>query len=817
MKQKAIFILLSAAVLGLGILYFQNIYQKHIIFLTGNRKIITNETWIVGDNLFYRLDNHVKSIEMSRVLYVKKGGTFDAASSWILAKYGWVSFEKKVLSFLSKISLQNVTLKKWPLRFGALIVGTLIAGIVCFSILFFKLKHHVKTTEPKKKKSPKPKKKKLKTASPANPPADETAYAGQEAIVQFFLMVFKHQKGITEEGEAQFRPVDTRMPDGNFIYELRVKVGDEWAARRMTIGPIGEESGSRSTCYYVIFDDHLVVKIPPLPVKNFDKYIQSIHRDSAIAEKLQPKECLIPRVSVILKKVHPFYEDTDLSIDKLEKKYIDWLKKNDTFQSFLKIGESFVYFMDLSRYFFLGNILKTIHDIAAKLIEESSNQPDILWNSVEFEARYGSQNVVIADNLHPVYTSFENRMREILQENYISDEVSSFQLKEWFLVYLAGGKLSAGDIETKPGVAPLLNRAVGTLFKEKETPVALYRNMIRTYVVNKNLQQHKNQLSGLITNLVELLAWMNEKKIAMRDLKPDNLLVAGNPSKFPQFLESAALYSIGFIDVETAVSFDAADVHQIKQPPIGGTPAYSTPSHMLRNNTLIRVFEDLPLILHLQDWYATVGMIYTVVTGERLFDQTAKTLLQLKASIKDNAKKKQKPLEVLAEASISFWRQAVDEFETKVQENEKRLNYISAIVSKDSKPVLMKMISQAQKLILKNIQQLIASQDIFKGDKIKKNLYAAPYLKIEHFKLRFMAEKAAKLPDQDREKARGFLDKLIYLKKQSAQVISTSNALKKSVPVVSASDLLKTMFAIVLVIMHQRQWGTVAAKDTAKS
>ena len=56
------------------------------------------------------------------------------------------------------------------------------------------------------------------------------------------------------------------------------------------------------------------------------------------------------------------------------------------------------------------------------------------------------------------------------------------------------------------------------------------------------------------------------------------------------------------------------------------------------------IFQDLPMILHLQDWYAAIGMIYTVVTGKRLFVRTAKTLLKLKASIKDHPQKKRKAL-----------------------------------------------------------------------------------------------------------------------------------------------------------------------------
>ncbi len=796
MKKKSILILLAAAVIGLGFLFFQNIYQQHIIFLKDNTEIVADETWVVGENVFYRRNKEIKSIDMPNVRFVKKRGTFDAASGFILIKHLWVSYEKKASDLFSDSTLESVDLKKW-----SLISGAAFLLILCCIAVFFKLKHRVD--------SPKSKKKKKKAAKTTHRPEEEIDYQGREAVVQFFLGIFKLQKGAAEEGETQFRPVDTRTPDGNFIYELRVKHEDEWTSRRMTIGPIGEESGSRSTCYYVIYDDHLVVKIPPAPVTKFDKYIQSIKRDATIAEKLQPKECLIPRVSVILKKIHPFYEDQELPIEKLEEKYIDWLKTNDEFQAYLKIGGTFVYFMDLSKYFFLGNILKKMHDVTSKIVEEASNQPDIIWNPVEFEARYGQQFVIIADNLHPVYTSFENRAKGILQQNNMSDEISPFQIKEWFLTYLSGEKLSASDIDTKPGIASDLNVVARKLLQEKEAPVEQYRRMIRTYAVNKSLQQHKAQISGLITNLLDLLAWLDKKKIAMRDLKPDNLLIAGNPSKFPQFLESAILYSIGLIDVETAVSFDVTDMKTISQPPLGGTPSYSTPTHVLRNDTLVTIFGDLPMIFHLQDWYAAIGMIYTVVTGERLFDRTAKTLLKLKASIKNHPKKKETPLKIFEEVSRTFWKEAFTEFESKIQENEKRLNYISIIATKESKSLLIRLISETQEFLSKAMQHNITSQGIFKGDKIRKSLYAASYLKISHFKIKFIDDQAKNMQPEERETAVKFLDELIYLKKQSAQCVSASNALQKSVPIISTYDLLNTIFTIVLVSMHQRCWGPV--------
>jgi serine/threonine protein kinase len=797
MKKKLIFIPLLAILILTGFLFYRNIAQNSVIILKNEQIIITEEAWTIGDSVFYRTPEDVRSIPTTEVFDIKHKGVLNKGSSiFFLAKHQLATGKQKLSDFLADVPFEKIDFKKWSLLAGA---AVLVIALLIVVVLF--VKRGLKSIRRKPKQ----------TGPAADKIAEEIAYSGQEQIVQFFLNIFKFQKEMPADGEASFRPVGLPSPDGNTIYELRVKIGDEWTTRRMTIGPIGEESGSRSTCYYAIFDDHIVIKVPPQPVLNFEKYIGSIKRDAKIAEQLAPKECLIPRVSVILKKVHPFYEDSDLPPEKLEAKYIDWLKENAEFQAYLKIGEGFAYFMDLSKYFFLGNILHMIHGIDDKMVEEICERPDIMWNPVEFEARYGSQNAHVCDKINPLYASFQNRVHDLIQQNNLGDTISDFNIKEWFLLYLSGKKLSTVDMDLKTGIVSGISTIASKVFREKPDQVEYYRGMIRSYVTTKNLKQHNTQIANLVINLLDLLAWIHQKKVSMRDLKPDNLLVAGNPSKFPQFLESASLFSIGLIDVETAVSYDSDDPKAIKQPPLGGTPSLATPTHQLKNETIQLVYKDIPLILHLQDWYATVGIIYQIITGERLFVKTAKTLLQLKKMIKDGTAKKGNPLETLREVSLTFWKLATAEFEMKTKANEKKLQYISLIASKESKILLLKFIAGAQKRILKAVQNIIDTQTWFKGDKAKKNLYSAPPLKIAHFKIKFMEQQEKSLPPEERQKVVKMLADLEHLKKQAAHLLMSTKGLQKSVPIISSHDLLKTMFLIVLIEMHQAQWGPVSS------
>jgi len=797
MKTKILILICLAVLAAAGSFAYQHIYKNQVILLKDNRAIITKESWIVGDSIFYKTEDDTHSINMDLVADVKQRGIFNKGYGIVvIIKHHLAPWKRKSLEIVSQAPIEKGELKKLAPTIGAVIIGLLFCIAIYFLVKYFagvmnKRKALIEESE--------------------NPVKNARQYQGPEQIAQFFLSVFKAQKGVEPSAEASFRAVDSRRPGNNYIYELRVNCDGDWATRRMTVGPIGEDSGSRSTCYYVIYDDHMVIKISPNPLTDFDKYIQTINRDNRIAKKLSPRECLVPRLSVILKKIHPLHEGAKLPIELMEGKYVQMLEGNTELQNYLKIGDGFAHFMDLSRYFFLGHILHRIHNIEDKVISEISHHPGLLWNPGDFEARYGSKHVDICERLSPVYTSFYNRCYDILQQHHIDGTVSEFTIKEWFLVYLSGRKLSATDFDTKPHLASEMNASILKLFVDKRQPVRNYRQMVHAFVITRNLKLHNAQISSMIINLLNLLFWLGEKKLAMRDLKPDNLFIAGNPSKFPQFLESAKMYSIGLIDIETTVSYDISDKNTIWQPPLGGTPSYATPTHQLKNDTIQSVYTDLPLILHLQDWYATVGMIYQTVIGERLFEKTARNLLNLKKTIRAQSRKSGNPLAVLKDVSHSFWQMALAEFGMKTRKNENILKFIRLIVNPESKGMLLDIFADTHQCISESIRKLIRSQTVFTSDRIQKSLYSAPPLKIHHFRIKFKEEKGKQIPPGKRDAALKVLDDLVVLKRQSEQLILTSNLLKESISIVSSFDLLKAMFIVVLVQMHQNCWGIVSS------
>ena len=798
--KKLVPLLLVLMIFVFGALIFKDRLTSHVIILTDGSRIVADDSWVVGNKVFYESKGLTDFFPIDQVKDIKQGGLKKGSGVATFIQDRLNSGKDKASDIFSHTDPGPVGGKSLASRWGPVLIGILLCILVTMLLL-------------RKRRSNKAGNKGKKQQGPANTqmPTTDIEHQDQEIVTEHFLKVFKAQKNADKDAEAVFTKMEPPSPDGNHIYELRVKIDDEWTSRRMSLGPIGEDSGSRSRCYFVIYDDHLVVKVPPFPIKDYETYLQRLHKEAAIAEKIAPRECLIPRISTILKKVHPFPGSAALPAEEQEKNYVDWVKENPQYQQYLQIEGAYAYFMDLSKYFFLKHIVDSMHDPLRNIPREIMRNPEIIWNNMDFEARYGQASGVVCDELQTIYTTFENRVREHLGQHHPDTAVQKFQVKEWFLTFLSNGRLTADDLQMKSGIASGLNGIANKLFREKRKPVETYRKMVSAYVVSKGLTRNKAQISGMITNLLDLLAWLHQKKVAMRDLKPDNLLVAGDPTKFPQFLESASLYSIGLIDVETAVWLGNRDAQQVEQPLLGGTPSFATPAHTLPNKLIQGIYGDLSLIFYLQDWYAAIAMIFNMVTGQRLFKDTAKTLIRIKKDIKKGLEKNGQAKDVVENASQIFWSEASNEFETKTAKQEKKLKYISMIMGPDACAMLLPVILEAHQYVSTSIKGLILKQTSFKSEKLKKSLYAATYMKVSRFRSKYLTDPAtSKMPPEDKQAALMVLNDLEILKKQAFQLSQAETQLKKSVAIISSYDLIRCMFSMVLISMHQKVWGPVS-------
>ncbi len=641
---QAIVLFSVITVVGAGLFVFFT--DKQIIVLNNDTLKTVDETWQSGDSLFYEIDGQIDFLDKSELkAYGKRN-----------IRHVFLGIKGTIIENLNRLEDGiNPLLERnhIPIELNLTHPLTLLP-LFLFLLIMVWLRHVVK---PGLKDIPKQKDNDL-----CQEPKNEIPT--RLDIVRFFLTLFKHQIGAEPDAPAEFVPLMSKTTGPNHIFELRVKHMEDWAKRRMTIGPLGEESGSKSKCYYVIYDVHMVVKIPARPIDDFEEYIDSIKKEMHIVNKLIPKECIIPKVSVILGLIHSFPYSEDTPPERLEERYINWLRKSTEYQKYLKINNTFIFIMDLSKYYFLSHILDELHDIKNLIVREIIENAHTIWESAKFKGRYGTENDAIVE-IREIFNRSETNIRRLLDKAGVRTSVPIYQIQSWFYSHLAANSVTA-DVDGFPDKFIIeLNRLLKKSMQNNSTVVDVYRKIIKDYIYRSSFEQNKPQLEAVTANLLDILAWFREKRVSMRDLKPDNLFVAGDPARYPLFLKSAQEFSIGIIDVETAVDFEKSRYKKIKQPMLGGTPFYATPSHFIKNDVLIYKFKNLGKILHLQDWHATLILIYKVITGDLLFEQTARLFSEIRNLMVNANKPGGHQTDVFEEASRIFWHSAVSEFQGK--------------------------------------------------------------------------------------------------------------------------------------------------------
>ena len=92
------------------------------------------------------------------------------------------------------------------------------------------------------------------------------------------------------------------------------------------------------------------------------------------------------------------------------------------------------------------------------------------------------------------------------------------------------------------------------IFKSNPKKINALVALLKTELASKTFIKSRQQIHNIASNLLSLLCQLKEKQIALRDLKPDNLFLDADPDNYPVFLNDVSSFSIGVIDVETAVS-----------------------------------------------------------------------------------------------------------------------------------------------------------------------------------------------------------------------------------------------------------------------
>ena len=359
--------------------------------------------------------------------------------------------------------------------------------------------------------------------------------AGIADIEAFFLELFREKIDAAPQAPSRIEVIQGDATRKKRVVVLKIKHEGNWRSRRMTIAPIGEQSGSKSQCFYVIYDTYLVVKIPPSPIKDFENYISRLRAEARIMRRLAPRECVIPNISVVLKKIHAFPGAGRMSTDNLEEEYIRWLRVSVKYQRFLKVAGSFVFFMDLSQYYFLSHISESFHRTERLIEKEINADTETISDVSQFEFKYRQAGRDLWPDLNRMYKHFKKELSSASLQAEENLYLSDWQIAVWFLSRMAGIKARISSIK----VSERFNRFLGERFAALDGAYidveGRYRQLLEKHAGSLLNQRYHVQMSAMATNLLTLLTWLEEKQVAMRDLKPDNLLLAGDTTQYPAF------------------------------------------------------------------------------------------------------------------------------------------------------------------------------------------------------------------------------------------------------------------------------------------
>jgi hypothetical protein len=430
----------------------------------------------------------------------------------------------------------------------------------------------------------------------------------------------------------------------------------------------------------------LVVKIPVTPIRTFEEYLKSLNRQRSIVDQYDAdKRIVAPGVAPFFKCSQLLGDFGDLPPASVEKRGIRWLAGHPDYHRYLKIDDGFVFLMDLSAYGFLSDAIQRIHDLSAEIPNEIVSNPHVLGDFHGFENRYGRHCARIYFLMNGVWTEYEERARRLAREAGIRPR-TIYEQRQWLLGQVAGlPREYPGD--APPAFVAALERVLAEVLEKNQDIVAAYRKTIKVYVKRIAFSKNIAKIRALVIILLDLLAWLESRRLAIRDLKPDNLFIAGDADRYSTLAADPEKYCLGLIDIETAIGLGADPT---AQPLLGGTPSYATLSQFYPNRTLSRVYRDLPLILHLQDWYAAVVMIYEIVTGTQLFADTRKLLFDIKALSRKLKSDAGGPATAYCGSNYVFWLRAAEEFERNIQARRRWLEAVSIEPGDEARDMILR-------------------------------------------------------------------------------------------------------------------------------
>ncbi|MGB5986888.1 MAG: hypothetical protein WBG37_16420 [Desulfobacterales bacterium] len=514
------------------------------------------------------------------------------------------------------------------------------------------------------------------SASPTPQPGLEQL---TERIVFSFLRLFRTQMGAdADQATSCLIPGSPAKETGSVIYELQLKTAAGAYTRRMSIARLGEGIHSKSQCFRVIYDDRLVVKIPPTPITDFNAYLNFIAIEKQTAQNLAPDiTCIVPSLGVIVDKLPGINLDSVLNTGRREALLSHRLQRDVELQRFLRVGPSFAFFSALADYRFLNEIIADMHDADRELPGEIKDSLGALWHHGAMDSLYDPETAAAIFEVDRLFRKFEKALYPLVKSLKLAHPLDAHWRQSTFIRLILGAPPTTEAAPSQPELMEGVEQIWEPLQAAAAETLAAYTRHLKRRIAENKYQRCRTFMASLSHQVLILLHRLQLKQVAIRDLKPDNIFTLKISSLPEGVYTTPAVNALGLIDLETAVCLSPQKGIALRQPLLSGSPAYATPANLFENTILGSLFTDLPRILQLQDWYAAIGVIFKIIVGEVLFWRTGRILPQI-LKIRNRAPSTGKDAgTAFRRASTIFWHSVINEFQTQIKTHRESLNLVT--------------------------------------------------------------------------------------------------------------------------------------------
>lgn len=557
----------------------------------------------------------------------------------------------------------------------------------------------------------------------------KVAYYKREILRLFLTIYINHIKKYLKLREIPHYESDFHFvkKQGSYEnYELKVLIGENNYSRTMSIRLLAEGSSAKSLVFEIIYDIHIVIKIPPVKITDFDEYLRKVMHEKTVIGYLEDQiVTIVPEFQCILKMIFPLGETVGLANNKrIEKMYEKLLTKDPRLHRFLQLDGGYVFFMYLSRNRTLGDFIRQIYNKDELVEREIRENESIFWDAQSFQGRYEfNENKDIEpdselDHLFYKYNEafdfIDSYLKSVMRNEY-KIKIETYQTRQWFIDYLSHQEVDINSADYPDGFLQTLTIAFKYIIHNYSETFDKFFQVIKTYSEKRRYTYNKEKLRIICSNLLVIFTILFQKKVSHRDLKPDNIIIVANNFERSEMVKS----EIGLIDFETAHAARLDDNLET----IGGTPQYATLSQLYNSRVLAEVYgEAYKDIYNYQDLYALVAIIYQLFTGKPLFIRTGSFFKQSFSDIsKDDALATG---DGYIKLSKNFWAIAFEELKDRLEAEEDRLKLFEVQLKMNDMSSFLATFFQPQHVEnkLKDLETaqsgILEKQTIFKEDQV---------------------------------------------------------------------------------------------------